>query len=52
MPCLQRYLTANRNALLRDLKLLEERQTNRTDAAEAKTTDDTENDVPSPETED
>jgi hypothetical protein len=40
MPGLQRYLTANRNALRKDLELLEQPQTSPAEAAEAKTADD------------
>ena len=38
---LQRYLTANRNALLKDLELLEEQQTSPADVGEAEIADDT-----------
>jgi len=40
MPGLQRYLTANRNTLHKDLELLEQRQTSSADAAAAETADD------------
>jgi len=41
MPSLQRYQTAARNALLKDLELLEEQQTSPADVGEAEIADDT-----------